>query len=92
MRPCGHAEPAEYDRGFRLACQTRVIADVTVTIPETIKADGQALKRKPKTTRAISARSMATWSVPGSSIRRWTSSSSSCRRPPWMTMSPICNG
>ncbi len=51
---------ADYERGIRLACKTRVISDITVRIPETIKADGKALKREPKTTRAISARSMET--------------------------------
>ncbi len=58
---------ADYEKGVRLACKTRVISDITVRIPETIKADGKALKREPKTTRAISARSMetlvGTWQV-----------------------------
>jgi uncharacterized 2Fe-2S/4Fe-4S cluster protein (DUF4445 family) len=58
---------ADYEKGVRLACKTRVISDITVRIPETIKADGKALKREPKTTRAISARSMetlvGTWKV-----------------------------
>ena len=51
---------ADYEKGIRLACKTRVVSDVTVRIPETIKSDGKALKREPKTTRAISARSMET--------------------------------
>jgi uncharacterized 2Fe-2S/4Fe-4S cluster protein (DUF4445 family) len=50
--------PAEYDKGFRLACQASVVSDVVVSIPEEITADGRALKRKPITTRAISARSL----------------------------------
>jgi len=58
---------ADYERGIRLACKTRVISDITVRIPDTIKADGKALKREPKTTRAISARSMealvGTWKI-----------------------------
>lgn len=60
-------KPAEFERGVRLACKTRVISDITIRIPETIKADGKALKREPKTTRAISARSMeslvGTWEI-----------------------------
>jgi uncharacterized 2Fe-2S/4Fe-4S cluster protein (DUF4445 family) len=58
---------ADFERGVRLACKTRVISDITIRIPETIKADGKALKREPKTTRAISARSMeslvGTWEI-----------------------------
>lgn len=54
-------------KGMKLACQSRVIDDLVVRIPETIRKDGKALKRKPKTTRAISARSMeelvGQWSV-----------------------------
>ncbi|MEN8142921.1 MAG: ASKHA domain-containing protein, partial [Thermodesulfobacteriota bacterium] len=50
--------PADSD-GFRLACQTSVKGDLVVSVPEETKKDGQALKRKPKTTRAISARSMS---------------------------------
>ncbi len=58
---------ADYEQGMRLACKSRVISDITVRIPDTIKADGKALKRQPKTTRAISARSMeslvGTWEI-----------------------------
>ncbi|MEN8136594.1 MAG: ASKHA domain-containing protein [Thermodesulfobacteriota bacterium] len=50
--------PADSD-GFRLACQTTIKGDLVVSVPEEIKKDGQALKRKPKTTRTISARSMS---------------------------------
>jgi len=46
------------DGGFRLACQTRVLSDLTVEIPARTTEDGRALKRKPKTTRAIPARSL----------------------------------
>ena len=57
----------EYDQGIRLACKSTVHSDLTVQIPEMIKADGQALKRQPKTTRSISARSLeslvGTWAV-----------------------------
>jgi len=57
----------EYDKGVRLACKARVVSDITVRIPEMVKADGKALKCAPKTTRAISARSLdsliGSWSV-----------------------------
>jgi len=48
----------EWDRGLRLACQTTVESDIEVTVPEKTKAGGKALKRKPKTTRTISVRSL----------------------------------
>ncbi|NTV13321.1 MAG: DUF4445 domain-containing protein [Desulfobulbaceae bacterium] len=51
--------PAADKQGFRLACQTKVGGDITVSIPEVVSKDGRSLKRKPKTTHAISARSMA---------------------------------
>ncbi len=50
--------PEEEKQGLRLACQSTVIEDITIRIPEEIAADGRSLKRKPKTTRAISARSL----------------------------------
>ena len=50
--------PDEEKQGIRLACQSKVLTDVTVRIPEETTANGKALKRKPKTTRAISARSL----------------------------------
>jgi uncharacterized 2Fe-2S/4Fe-4S cluster protein (DUF4445 family) len=53
------AGPPADSQGYRLACQTTVTGDLVVTVPEIVKKDGQALKRKPKTTRAISARSMS---------------------------------
>ncbi|MFC1826798.1 ASKHA domain-containing protein [Thermodesulfobacteriota bacterium] len=49
---------AEIEQGFRLACQSKVVTDLVVLIPETIRKDGKKLKRKPKTTRSISARSL----------------------------------
>jgi uncharacterized 2Fe-2S/4Fe-4S cluster protein (DUF4445 family) len=49
---------AEIEQGFRLACQSKVVSDLVVQIPETIRKDGKKLKRKPKTTRSISARSL----------------------------------
>ncbi|MFC1844459.1 ASKHA domain-containing protein [Thermodesulfobacteriota bacterium] len=48
----------EIEQGFRLACQSKVVTDLVVKIPETIRKDGRKLKRKPKTTRSISARSL----------------------------------
>ena len=49
---------SEIEQGFRLACQSKVMSDLVVQIPETIRKDGKKLKRKPKTTRSISARSL----------------------------------
>ena len=48
----------EIEQGFRLACQSKVVTDLVVQIPEIIRKDGKKLKRKPKTTRSISARSL----------------------------------
>ncbi len=56
----------EHDQGYRLACQASIMSDLVVEIPEEIKKDGKALKRKPKTTRSISARSL------DSLIGEWT--------------------
>jgi len=57
----------DYAAGIRLACQSSVKSDLTVRIPEATGKDGKALKRKPVTTRAISARSLddliGTWQV-----------------------------
>jgi len=50
----------DWDRGMRLACQTTVKSDLKVTVPEKINTGGKSLKRKPKTTRTISARSLDT--------------------------------
>jgi uncharacterized 2Fe-2S/4Fe-4S cluster protein (DUF4445 family) len=46
----------EIEKGFRLACQSKVETDLVVQIPETISKEGKKLTRKPKTTRSISAR------------------------------------
>ncbi|MCK5071328.1 MAG: DUF4445 domain-containing protein, partial [Desulfocapsa sp.] len=48
----------EYDKGVRLACKAQVVSDITVRIPDMVRADGKALKRAPKTTRSISARAL----------------------------------
>ena len=57
----------EWDQGFRLACQTTIKSDLKITVPEKVSDGRQALKRKPKTTRTISARSLdaliGTWDV-----------------------------
>lgn len=60
---------SEKDAGKKiiLACKSSVISDLTIRVPSKTKADGTALKRKPKTTRSISARSLdslvGTWEV-----------------------------
>ena len=56
--PSQKLKKAQYEQGFRLACKSRVLTDTVVRIPEAITADGRALKRKPKTTRSISAHSL----------------------------------
>lgn len=57
----------EEGNDFILACQSSVVTDLVVRVPDIIKKDGRALRRKPKTTRAISARSMealiGSWNV-----------------------------
>ena len=62
-----HLKAEQYEAGFRLACQATIDQDVTIVIPEETTKDGKALKRKPKTTRSISARSLdsiiGTWNV-----------------------------
>ncbi len=50
----------DWDQGFRLACLSSVESDLVVSIPEMTTKSGKALKRKPKTTRTISARSLDT--------------------------------
>ncbi len=57
----------DWDKGIRLACQATVKSDLKITVPEKTTSSGKALKRKPKTTRTISARSLdtliGTWDV-----------------------------
>ncbi len=50
--------PKEQAEGVRLACKCSIESDITIRIPAKTKKDGTALKRKPKTTRSISARSL----------------------------------
>lgn len=54
-----HLRPEEQAQGMRLSCQSSVLTDITVRVPEETTKNGKALKSKPKTTRAISARSLA---------------------------------
>ena len=53
-----HLNAEEVKQDIRLACQASVESDLVIEIPEAVSKDGKALKRKPKTTRAISARSL----------------------------------
>jgi len=55
----GAGGPPADSKGFRLACQTTVNGNLVVSVPDLIKKDGKALKRKPKTTRSISARTLS---------------------------------
>jgi len=48
----------ETRKGTHLACISSIISDVTIRIPEVIRADGKSLKTKPKTTKTISAESL----------------------------------
>ncbi len=48
----------DWDKGFRLACLAEIESDVTIAIPEETSKSGKALKRKPKTTRTVSARAL----------------------------------
>lgn len=50
----------DWEQGFRLACLSSVESDLVVSIPEMTTKNGKALKRKPKTTSTISARSLET--------------------------------
>lgn len=50
--------PEEMDGGIRLACVSSIVSDVTIRIPEIIRADGKALHCQPKTTRSISAKTL----------------------------------
>ena len=49
----------EHAQGWRLACGAVVVSDLVVEIPEDKSGKGKIHKRKPKTTRSISANSMA---------------------------------
>ncbi|MCL7487274.1 MAG: ASKHA domain-containing protein [Desulfobulbaceae bacterium] len=57
----------EWDQGLRLACQAAVKSDLKITVPEKLSDGRKALKRKPKTTRTIAARSLealtGTWDI-----------------------------
>ncbi len=45
----------DFDRGVRLACQCEPKTDLVIQVPAEIGKEGRALKRRPKTTRAISS-------------------------------------
>ncbi len=49
---------ADFSQGIRLACQCQPLTDVIIQVPAEIGKEGQALKRQPKTTRAISSRAI----------------------------------
>jgi len=63
----GNLKQEDWDKGYRLACLSFVESDLTVTIPEMTSKSGKILKRKPKTTRTISARALdtliGTWEI-----------------------------
>ena len=48
----------DWDKGYRLACLSTVESDLEITVPEMTSKSGKALKRKPKTTRTISAKAL----------------------------------
>ena len=48
----------DWDKGYRLACLSTVESDLEITVPEMTTKSGKALKRKPKTTRTISAKAL----------------------------------
>ncbi|WP_417910445.1 ASKHA domain-containing protein [Candidatus Electronema sp. PJ] len=48
----------EWDRGWRLACRSTVESDIEVTVPELTSKGGKTLKRRPKTTRTVSAKAL----------------------------------
>jgi len=48
----------DYEQGLRLACQSTVLGDVSISIPALLGKNGKALAAKPKTTRSISARAL----------------------------------
>ncbi len=48
----------ERAQGYQMACNSIIASDLVVQVPAKTMSDGTALKRKPKTTRAIPARSL----------------------------------
>ncbi|MFP3984179.1 MAG: ASKHA domain-containing protein, partial [Desulfurivibrionaceae bacterium] len=50
-----HIKEDDFSKGMRLACQCEPLTDIVVQIPAEIGKEGRALKRRPKTTRAISS-------------------------------------
>jgi uncharacterized 2Fe-2S/4Fe-4S cluster protein (DUF4445 family) len=58
--PSNSLKAAAYAEGWRLACKSKVLTDLVVEMPAEKGEDGKIHTRKPKTTRAISARSLDT--------------------------------
>lgn len=56
----GTLKQDDWNKSIRLACLTTVESDLIVTIPEKASESSNALKRKPKTTRTISAKALDT--------------------------------
>ncbi|MDD5757454.1 MAG: ASKHA domain-containing protein [Desulfobulbaceae bacterium] len=54
----GLVSDQERSEGYSLACKTTIVSDLTIEVPVRSKVAGRDLKRKPKTTRAIPARSL----------------------------------
>ncbi|MDP3480794.1 MAG: ASKHA domain-containing protein [Desulfoprunum sp.] len=54
-------------KGIRLACTSKALSNLVIRIPETVRADGKALKCRPKATSPISAKSLTalvgTWNT-----------------------------
>ena len=48
----------EISKGTQLACISTIVSDVTIRIPELVRADGKSLRSRPKTTRTISSKSL----------------------------------
>ncbi|WP_446009892.1 ASKHA domain-containing protein [Candidatus Electrothrix sp.] len=48
----------DWDKGYRPACQSTVESDLEVTIPEMTTKSGRTLKRRPRTTRTVSAKTL----------------------------------
>jgi uncharacterized 2Fe-2S/4Fe-4S cluster protein (DUF4445 family) len=61
LQTSGNTSLKEHEQaaGIHLACVSSIVTDATVRIPELLRADGKALRSKPKTTRSISAKSMS---------------------------------
>ncbi|PLX48402.1 MAG: ferredoxin [Desulfobulbaceae bacterium] len=54
----GSLKTDAWEQGWRLACKSKVVSDLVVEMPPEKGRDGRIHQRKPKTTRAISPRSL----------------------------------